>query len=325
MSESSAVVLFVGSIIAIAVVSAADGPQITYLGSGCSESISRTYRNVTTFNNNQAAVYQSLASNLSSHTSGSHFATSVIDNGTTDPVFGLAQCREYLTTNECLQCFTAAKAKVKQVCPRSNGAKLHLEGCFLRFENNSFFNEGVDGGDSENCFSATESVHVSDTANKLLTEVIANASTNGGYAVGSLDSIYALVQCVKTLDNDTCQDCLSEARERLNTNCVLKREAHALMAGCFMRYANYPFFSHNLRVSAENRSGSDSNRVAILLGSIGGGGLLAALCVAALCKYYQCCRKFKGFIPFFAKAGALNFHYSQPWIRGTKYQNQKQH
>ncbi|XP_059077443.1 cysteine-rich receptor-like protein kinase 42 isoform X2 [Cryptomeria japonica] len=300
MSEHKILLLFffVG-IIAIALVSAADDPQITYLGSGCSESLNRTYKNLTAFNHNQAAVFGSLASNLSSN--GSHFATSVIDNDTTDPVYGLVQCREYLTPNECLQCFTAAKAKVKKFCPKSNGAKIHLDGCFLRFENNTFFDEGEDGGDAENCSTVSETVDFSNTAYGLLSRLIQNASTNDGYAVGSLNSIYALVQCVESLNNDTCQSCLRDARERLTTNCLLIQEAHALMAGCFIRYANYPFFSHNLTASTENENGSKSKRVRILLGSIGGGILLAAMCVAVLCRYCQCRQRFKSFIPVFAK------------------------
>ncbi|GLJ26026.1 hypothetical protein SUGI_0499170, partial [Cryptomeria japonica] len=153
---------------------------------------------------------------------------------------------QYLTPNECLQCFTAAKAKVKEFCPKSNGAKIHLDGCFLRFENNTFFDGGEDGGDDTNCSTVSETVDFSNTAYGLLSRLIQNASTNDGYAVGSLNSIYALVQCVKSLNNDTCQSCLRDARELLTTNCFLTQEAHALMAGCFIRYANYPFFSHNL-------------------------------------------------------------------------------
>ncbi|XP_059076199.1 plasmodesmata-located protein 8-like [Cryptomeria japonica] len=300
MSEHNILLLSFLGVIAIALVSAAaDDPQITYLGSGCSESLNRTYKNFTAFNNNQAAVFGSLVSNLSSN--GSHFATSVIDNGTADPVYGLVQCREYLTPNECLQCFTAAKAKVKEFCPKSNGAKIHLDGCFLHFENNTFFDGGEDGGDDKNCSSVSETVDFSNTAHGLLSRLIQNASTNDGYAVGSLNSIYALVQCVKSLNNDTCQSCLRDAREHLTTNCLLTQEAHALMAGCFIRYANYPFFSHNLAASTENENRSKSKRVPILLGSVGRGVLLAAVCVAVLCRYCQCRQRFKSIIPVFAK------------------------
>ncbi|GLJ26032.1 hypothetical protein SUGI_0499250 [Cryptomeria japonica] len=163
MSEHNILLLSFLGVIAIALVSAAaDDPQITYLGSGCSESLNRTYKNFTAFNNNQAVVFGSLASNLSSN--GSHFATSVIDNGTADPVYGLVQCRQYLTPNECLQCFTAAKAKVKEFCPKSNGAKIHLHGCFLRFENDTFFDGREHGGDAENCSTVSETVDFSNTA-----------------------------------------------------------------------------------------------------------------------------------------------------------------
>jgi len=117
------------------------------VGEGCSPHMTV---NPTAFTDNPDSVLQSLLSNLSSD----GFATSMrINSGKTDPVYGLAVCRKYLSARECSQCVKEAAIQAKAVCPQSNGARIHLDGCLLRYENNTFYSQDVDAENYVYCAS----------------------------------------------------------------------------------------------------------------------------------------------------------------------------
>eukprot|EP00253_Pinus_taeda_P013012 PITA_13012 len=260
---------------------AAFDPQTTLVGEGCSP---HKYVNTTSFTNNLDSVLQSLISNLSSD----GFATSMqIDSGKTDPVYGLAVCRRYLNASECSQCVKEASIQAKALCPQVNGARIHLDGCLLRYENNTFYSQDVDAGDYVYC-AGTNSIDAH-TAQVLSAQLIANASENNGYAVGSIDgSLYGLVQCWSSLTISSCQRCMTEAQNQLLT-CPPKSEGRGLEAGCFMRYSTYSFFTYNQTSASPNltpSSGKSSSKtVPILLGSIGGAALVTVIYFILFCRF----------------------------------------
>uniref|UniRef100_A0A0D6QRZ0 Protein kinase domain-containing protein n=1 Tax=Araucaria cunninghamii TaxID=56994 RepID=A0A0D6QRZ0_ARACU len=102
------------------------------------------------------------------------------------------------------------------------------------------------------------------------------------------ESVYALAQCWPTLTNATCQECLQDAQRILSDDCLPRHDGRGLEAGCFMRYSTYPFFSDNTSYSPPFSGNGKSKLLPILLGSIGGGALMAALCVIIIMK---CSRK----------------------------------
>nr|KYP76043.1 Cysteine-rich repeat secretory protein 55 [Cajanus cajan] len=50
-----------------------------------------------------------------------------------DPVYGMFQCRNYLSTADCAACFAAAAAQVRNCSTGANGARVIYDGCFLRY------------------------------------------------------------------------------------------------------------------------------------------------------------------------------------------------
>eukprot|EP00253_Pinus_taeda_P023922 PITA_23922 len=273
--------LLIMAAIMIAVGVAADDPQSKLVGEGCSPHM---YVNATAFTDNLDSVLQSLFSNLSSD----GFATSMqIDSGKTDPVYGLAVCRRYLNASECSQCVKEASIQAKAVCPQVNGARIHLDGCLLRYENNTFYSQDVDPGNYASC-AGTNSID-SQTAQVLSAQLINNASENNGYAVGSIDgSLYGLVQCWPSLTISSCQRCMTEAQNKLLT-CPPQSEGRGLEAGCFMRYSTCSFFTNKQTSACPNltpSSGKSSSKtVSILLGSIGGAALITVMCFILFCRF----------------------------------------
>lgn len=56
-----------------------------------------------------------------------HFATTV----QTD-VYGMVQCRNYLSSEDCLACLDVARIEVRRNCPTTDGGHVIYKGCFLR-------------------------------------------------------------------------------------------------------------------------------------------------------------------------------------------------
>eukprot|EP00253_Pinus_taeda_P003137 PITA_03137 len=260
---------------------ATDDPQTTVVSKGCSPVPAYTYVNATAFYENLNYVFASLLPNLSKN----GFAFSGTDKaGKTDPVYGLAVCRRYLSANECSECFTEAATQLKATCTQSSGGRIHLDGCFLRYENSSsFYGESLGAGTSY-CLSSNDSdpQAFSQRAEDLSTQLILNASANNNYAVGSIDdSLYGLAQCWPPLTSPRCQRCLTGAKNLLLT-CIPRLEGRGLEAGCFLRYSTYSFFTHNQTSSSTNwtpSSGKSSSKIVpIILGSTGGTALILVLC-----------------------------------------------
>lgn len=264
----------------IAVCLATDDPETTLRGEGCSDEHTYTYVNSTAFHENLNAVFASLNSNLSSD----GFATSIQNKSSkTDTVYGLAVCRQYLSARECLECVKVAETEVKKFCPRSNGGRVHLDGCSVRYENSSFYDEPVDGGMSSNCSSTNDGDPQTpfEKVEDLSKQLIANASASKGYAVGSVNgSLYGLAQCWPSLSNLSCQACLMQAQTQL-LKCPPMVEGRGLEAGCFMRYSTYSFFSDNhTSSSSTNLAPSSSPKISMNIGSVGATALISVVCFA---------------------------------------------
>ncbi|KAK1410567.1 hypothetical protein QVD17_37104 [Tagetes erecta] len=99
----------------------------------------------TAFTRNLNSTLSQLRSQLSN--SGVYYAKAQsLENG--DGVYGIAQCRKYLLSTECLACFDVAVSAVEAPCGSANGAHVFLDNCFLRFENYDQFYDDPQGSDS---------------------------------------------------------------------------------------------------------------------------------------------------------------------------------
>lgn len=189
-----------------------------------------------------------------------------------------------LNASECSQCIEEAATEAKQHCPEWNGARVHFDGCFLRYENNSFYHEGVDPGKYHYCASTNDSDPQTflQKAKDLSTQLITNASAKNSYTFGSINgTLYGLAQCWPSLTNSVCQQCLNDAQNLLLT-CPPRSEGRGLEAGCFMRYSTNSFFTDNQITSSSPNltpasSKSKSKIMPIVLGTLGGAALVASI------------------------------------------------
>ncbi|KAI8536575.1 hypothetical protein RHMOL_Rhmol10G0268100 [Rhododendron molle] len=100
-------------------------PQTNLLNKGCSQ---YNATNLSNFYTNLNDTFSQLRSQLSGV--NTKFATGQQAKGS-DPVYAMAQCRDYLSTLDCVACFDAAVVLIRN-CTGANGARVIYDGCFLR-------------------------------------------------------------------------------------------------------------------------------------------------------------------------------------------------
>ncbi|KAI3722971.1 hypothetical protein L2E82_34220 [Cichorium intybus] len=257
----------------------------------------------TSFSGNLHSTFSQLRSQLSN--TGVYYARAQnLENG--DAVYGVAQCRNYLSSAECLACFDVS-VSVVATCGSANGANVFLDNCFLRFENyDQFYNDPEGSLDASVapigiCGNASISQSItafSQEVEELLSDIrVATPRTFDFYTAskrvlpGSNATIYAIGQCVKNVSHAICKDCLSTAYNNLY-GCLPAGEGRAINVGCFMRYSENPFFQDNQTINLVPLlvEGS-SNRSRIIVGISSSAGLL--LLIIAFALWYRRCKAAK--------------------------------
>ncbi|KAL8155620.1 cysteine-rich receptor-like protein kinase 44 [Apium graveolens] len=208
---------------------------------------------------------------------------------TTNPVYTMFQCRKYLSTADCASCFDKAALDIRSICRLANGARVIYDDCFLRYESNGFYSTATALGNTGRCNNDTIRNSTAANFNVAAGEVLSNLliatpKIQGYYAatteqvLGSNTTVYAMAQCAETVSEFECQNCMNVAFENIKS-CPPRSGARAIDAGCFMRYANTPFFASNQTTNLKKylNAGGSSNKKAIIGGIAGGVGLLLLL------------------------------------------------
>ncbi|CAK9176142.1 unnamed protein product [Ilex paraguariensis] len=168
----------------------------------------------------------------------------------TPPIYALAQCFQDLSHTDCLLCYAASRTRLPRCLP-SVSARIYLDGCFLRYDNHSFYNESTDPvRDRVNCSSSLGKLDRNEAATlkfekgigELIDNVTESAVLNGGFGVSAMKGVYGLAQCWKTVSKEGCRECLEKAGKDVK-GCFPSREGRALNAGCYFRYSTKKFFS----------------------------------------------------------------------------------
>ncbi|XP_057983876.1 cysteine-rich receptor-like protein kinase 42 [Malania oleifera] len=223
---------------------------------------------------------------LSQHINNQRWGTGFVNS--TPPIYGLVQCYRDLSQTDCLLCYSAIRTKIPRCLPATS-AWIYLDGCFLRYENYSFFGESVDPvRDTVNCTSTVgsnvaESAQqgFSDGVARAIDNVTKTAVANGGFGVaevaGGAETVYAMAQCWSSVSREGCRACLEKAGNE-SKGCLPSREGRGLNAGCYLRYSTTKFFGNDEAVAGG--SGNISTGVIVGIISVAATVLCLTLCVA---------------------------------------------
>ncbi|XP_019185434.1 PREDICTED: cysteine-rich receptor-like protein kinase 2 [Ipomoea nil] len=226
------------------------------------------------------ATFADLRNQLSS--GNKRFATS-----TQQPVYAMAQCRNYLSTADCVACLDAAVVATRN-CSNKTGGRINFDGCFLRYEDSYFYDQITGDGTYPTCGKRTapDQYVFNMTAKQVLYDLqLATPRINGFFAAakqeasGGGGAAFAVAQCIETIDEIGCQACLTITYRNI-LGCLPKSAAgRAFAPGCFMRYSNKRFFPNNQTTNLAPflETGSSGKKKAIIAGVVGGVGIILVL------------------------------------------------
>ncbi|XP_050120295.1 cysteine-rich receptor-like protein kinase 2 isoform X1 [Malus sylvestris] len=189
--------------------------------------------------------------NISEQMQTSGFGVAVTGSGP-DTNYGLAQCYGDLSLLDCVLCYAEARTVLPQCFPHTGG-RIFLDGCFMRSENYSFYEEFRGSEDSVECGNTTrKSSAFGASARQVVKRAVESAPSNRGYARGEVsvsgtanESAYVLADCWRTLDESSCRQCLENASASM-LGCLPWSEGRALYTGCFMRYSDTDFLNKEM-------------------------------------------------------------------------------
>ncbi|MCD9558796.1 hypothetical protein HAX54_016414 [Datura stramonium] len=194
--------------------------------------------NVSQFNQNYANAVAAMESEMRSN------KFSIYGEGfSPNQIYVLAQCMDDLSKEDCELCFSAIKTQLPGCFPHISG-RVFFDGCFMRFENYSFFYESSSPQDVKRCSDAVnlKNDQFRDVATQVVKDVVNMAPVHGGYAEGRRKaygiSVYGMANCWNTLDEKSCSDCLLNASSAV-LECLPSIEARSLSVGCYFRYSEY--------------------------------------------------------------------------------------
>ncbi|KAL2510421.1 Cysteine-rich receptor-like protein kinase 2 [Forsythia ovata] len=163
--------------------------------------------------------------------------------------YGLGDCYGDLSLHECALCCAEARTILSQCFP-ANGGRIFLDGCYMRAENYSFFQEYTGPNDRTVCGNRTQkSSAFQVSARQAVVQVVSAAPNNKrayarsqGPVLGTTnESAYVIADCWTLSDRD-CRACLENASASI-LGCLPWSEGRVLNAGCFMRYSDTNFLN----------------------------------------------------------------------------------
>ncbi|KAF4398465.1 hypothetical protein G4B88_025444 [Cannabis sativa] len=231
------------------------------------------------------------------------FATAQQARGS-DPVYAMAQCRNYLSSADCAACFAAAEKQIHN-CSAANGARIIYDGCFLRYEANEFFDQAtVQGNVAIFCGKQTippsaeaAAAFTSTVDDVLLALQAATPKINGYFAAEKRQvpvsvagdrnlTVYGVAQCAHTVSRSGCLDCLKVAYANLQ-HCLPDLDGKAIDAGCFLRYSNASFFDDNQTTNLAPYLNGNSSKKKVIIGVVSGVGALVLFIILGIFIWFK--------------------------------------
>ncbi|OMO64894.1 hypothetical protein COLO4_31706 [Corchorus olitorius] len=167
----------------------------------------------------------------------------------------IALCRGDIDQDGCTTCLNETVSELRNRCPFSKEVIGWSEFCTLRYANRVLFGEMEDSPGT--CLLNTQDVANADQFNQALGDLFTNLSSEaasggslrkyaaGNSRVGSLQTVYLMLQCSPDLSQLECDDCLTKARDGIGGCCLGKMGCRVLRPSCFLRFESTPFEQNN--------------------------------------------------------------------------------
>ncbi|KAL3824245.1 hypothetical protein ACJIZ3_020274 [Penstemon smallii] len=243
---------------------------------GCSQ---LRYDPGTPYESNVNSVLASLV-NSASISNFNNFKISLPGSTQNDVVYSLYQCRGDLSNSDCHDCVAKAISRLGTFCGGASGGALQLEGCFVRYDNISFLGVEDKAVVSNKC---GPSIGTYDTDLFSRRDAVLAYLTGSGqfFRVGGSGKVQGMVQCVQDLSMSECQDCLSEAIQRLKSECGSSAWGDMFLGKCYARYSERGYTPNS-----GNNEDDTEKTLAIIIGLVACVAVLIVF-LSFLSKYFN--------------------------------------
>eukprot|EP00253_Pinus_taeda_P007850 PITA_07850 len=209
---------------------------------------SSSYAEGSTFESNLILLFQSLVQGANQ----SGFKISSYGQGP-DQVYGLLQCREDITVDQCYTCWELATTNLQQNCSKFRGGSIWPFHCFLRYEDYNF--TGIldtelgsifpESGVLAGVFLPTDFQIAAENLLRNLSGAAAPEKKKSalGTTVDSSQTIYGLVQCTRDISSHSCTRCLTYAIDKIFTSYSGNQGVQYWSQSCIVRHEIYLFFN----------------------------------------------------------------------------------
>ncbi|KAF5754590.1 putative protein kinase RLK-Pelle-DLSV family [Helianthus annuus] len=235
-----------------------------------------------------------------------------------DSVFAAVQCRNYLSTDQCVACFDESVSELL-ICNSGNGGFVSFDNCYVRYEDYSgFYNDPyvmADADQTPTLVCGNQSASQPTVFNQVIDAFIsditkATPKTSNFYVAstrqitGENKTVYATAQCVEGMTQDSCQTCMNSAYDTLN-DCFPNTQGKFFHLACFARYSDTPFFNVNQTIDITNLLKGHSSNIAVIAAAVAGGVLFLLVLLSWL--LYRSWKKSKKTEQEFE--GAIHYNY----------------
>lgn len=166
-----------------------------------------------------------------------------------DVVYGLMQCRGYVSNQFCEACAKTAASKIRQRCPNKKEATLLDTNCTLQYSyqplssviNSNRMIELI------NIQNASDPSAFDQHVENLLQNLTSNAALSssklatGSSAYTNIQNIYAMAQCIRYSTQSSCSGCLQLMTSQIPFCCAGSVGGRIISTGCNLRYEIYSF------------------------------------------------------------------------------------
>ncbi|XP_028800652.1 cold-responsive protein kinase 1 [Neltuma alba] len=268
-------------------------PQANLLTRGCNPYYEFLVPNVTVFGENINATLRDIREQISDQ--NKHFVTAQQAANGGNTVSTLFQCRSYLSTADCVACFDMAATDILSCAAGDPGGRVVYDGCFLRYDiSSAFFGDTTQSINSASCGNQTTTDEPASAFSSAVQQILMNLQTatptTTGFSAATKTQlpnngsiIYAFAQCIETITQSTCEDCLNAQYNNMQT-CLPSSDGRAYANGCFLRYSTTSFFPNNqtIDIAPSSKQQGSSNYKGAIIGGIVGSVVALALIFLAL-------------------------------------------
>ncbi|PWA58528.1 gnk2-like domain-containing protein [Artemisia annua] len=194
-------------------------------------------------------------------------------------VYGLFQCRGDLSFSDCKECVMSSITQLKATCPVSTGGAIQLDGCFVKYDNFSFFGDENRGEVLKRC--GPPVAYNSDVLSRIDNALAYLIAGNGKY--------------FRAIDYGGHTRCGTvQASGKLRSECAPSTWGDMYLGKCFIRYADqavngansdgntYTGSSNSNRRRGKGRKGN-SRKIAYIVGGSIAAGLTITLYMTINC------------------------------------------